>query len=131
MRTNCFLGCYGKGGVFWRELYDQRWFPTESGNAGQPSKGEKRYDKLARSYQITFCSYTVFSDASDYVNSFSMRHDVANELLSDAIHITFVELPKLAKILKKPVDDMTALNKWSVFFRYAPDRLPENRKLGD
>lgn len=90
-------------------------------HSSQPSKGEKRYDRLARSYQITFCSYTVFPNTLDYVNSFSMRHDVTNELLSDAIHITFVELSKLEKILEKSVDDMTTLDKWSVFFRYAPD----------
>jgi len=43
-------------------------------HSSQSSKG-KRYDELARTYQITFCSYTVFPGTSDYVNSFSMRHD--------------------------------------------------------
>ena len=90
-------------------------------HSSQPAKGLRRYDRLARSYQITFCSYTVFPNLPDYVNSFSMRHDTTGELLCDAIHMTFVELSKLSKVLEKPVSDMTALDKWSVFLRYAPD----------
>lgn len=90
-------------------------------HSSQPAKGMRRYDHLARSYQITFCSYTVFPNQPNYVNSFSMRHDTTGELLSDAIHITFVELSKLSETLKKPVRDMTTLDKWSVFFQYAPD----------
>ncbi len=88
-------------------------------HSSQPSKGLRRYDKLARTYQVTFCSYTVFSERESFVNSFSLRHDEDNELLSDAVHIIFVELSKLKDILKKPVGDMTDLEKWSIFFRYA------------
>lgn len=50
-------------------------------HSSQPSKGVLRYDKLSRTYQITFCSYTIFSSRTDYVNSFSMRHDITGELL--------------------------------------------------
>ena len=90
-------------------------------HSSQPAKGLRRYDRLTRSYQITFCSYTIFPTTQDYVNSFSMRHNVTGELLSDAISVTFVELSKLGEVVKKPVSDMTALDKWSVFFQYAPD----------
>lgn len=91
-------------------------------HSSQPAKGLRRYDKLARTYQITFCSYTIFPNTPDYVNSFSLRHDTTGELLTDAISLTFVELSKLDELVKKPVSDMTDLEKWSVFFRYAPDR---------
>lgn len=90
-------------------------------HSAQPSKGVRRYDKLARTYQVTFCSYTVFHDREEYVNSFSMRHDEDNELLSDAIHVVYVELSKLQETMKKSVDDMTDLEKWAVFFRYASE----------
>jgi predicted transposase/invertase (TIGR01784 family) len=96
-------------------------------HSSQPAKGKKRYDKLVQTYQVTFCSYTVFPDLPDYVNSFSMRHDTTNELLSDAIHVTFVELSKLSEILKKSVCDMTDMEKWAVFFRYA--NIPEYREI--
>ena len=90
-------------------------------HSSQPAKGLRRYDRLAKSYQITFCSYTIFPEQKNYVNSFSMRHDITGELLLDAIHISFIELSKLDGVLKKPVCDMTTLDKWSVFFQYAPD----------
>lgn len=90
-------------------------------HSSQPAKGLRRYDRLARSYQITFCSYTIFSNTQDYMNSFSLRHDTTGELLSDAISLTFVELSKLSEVVKKPVCDMTDLDKWSVFLQYAPD----------
>ena len=90
-------------------------------HSSEPAKGLRRYDRLAQSYQITFCSYTVFPDTPDYVNSFSLRHDTTGELLTDAISLTFVELSKLGEVVKKPVSNMTDLDKWSVFFQYAPD----------
>jgi predicted transposase/invertase (TIGR01784 family) len=88
-------------------------------HSSQPSKGLRRYDELAQTYQVTFCSYTVFPNRLDYVNSFSMRHDTTNELLSDAIHVIYVELSKLGEIIRKSVDDMTDLEKWALFLRYA------------
>jgi predicted transposase/invertase (TIGR01784 family) len=51
-------------------------------HSSQSSKG-RRYDELAQTYQVTFCSYTVFPNLSDYVNPFSVRHDMTNELFSD------------------------------------------------
>jgi predicted transposase/invertase (TIGR01784 family) len=93
-------------------------------HSSQSAKG-KRYDKLAQTYQATFCSYTVFPGLPDYVNSFSMRHDSTNELLSDVIHVIYVELSKLNEIIKKPVDNMTDLEKWAIFFRYSS--IPELR----
>ena len=70
---------------------------------------------------MTFCSYTVFPERTAFVNSFSLRHDEDNELLSDAIHVIYVELSKLQEIMKKSVEDMTDLEKWAVFFRYASE----------
>ena len=91
-------------------------------HSSQPSKGLQRYDHLPRTYQITFCSYTVFANQPDYVNSFSLRNDRTGELLCDAIQIVFVELSKLKDILDKPVDELTVLDKWSLFLQYAPDQ---------
>ena len=85
-------------------------------HSSRSAKGLRRCDKLAHSYQVTFCSYTVFPNRPEFVNSFSLRHDVDNELLSDAIRIIYVELSKLQEIMKKSVADMTDLEKWAVFF---------------
>ena len=88
-------------------------------HSSQPAIGEKRYDKLARTYQVMFCSYTVFPNRKEYVNSFSMRHDVDNELLHNAVQTVIVELSKLEDIIRKPIETMTDLEKFSVFFEYA------------
>jgi len=87
-------------------------------HSSQNSKG-KSYDELARSYQITFCGYTIFPNRKDFISAYSMRHDTDNELLHDAINVMFVELSKLNDLLKKPVAEMTDLEMWAVFLRYA------------
>lgn len=96
-------------------------------HSSQSSKGVRRYDKLAQTWQFTISSYTIFPNRPDFIHSFSLRNDDDNELLTDAIHITFVELNKLGEILKKPVKDMTEVEKWAIFFRYANE--PECRDI--
>jgi predicted transposase/invertase (TIGR01784 family) len=95
-------------------------------HSSQSSKG-RRYDKLARTYQVTFCSYTIFPERTDFVNPFSIRHDIDNGQLSDAIHVIFVELSKLSNVLEKPAEEMTDIEKWSVFFNYADN--PKYREI--
>lgn len=112
---NGFQNLKGKGIYYLCDLH-----------SSQPSKGLKRYDKLARTYQVTFCSYTVFPERTEFLNTFSLRHDKDNGMLSDAIHVIYVELSKLKEILKKPVADMTDLEKWAIFFRYADSRKYRN-----
>ena len=95
-------------------------------HASQSSKGVS-YDKLARSYQVMFCGYTVFSYRTDFINTFSMRHDIDNGLLHNAVQAMFVELTKLNEVLKKPVEEMTDMERFSVFLRYAEN--PEYRNV--
>ena len=88
-------------------------------HSSQSAKGVRRYDRLAKTYQVTFCSYTVFPHRRDFAHTFSLRSDTDNEQLSDAIHVIYVELSKLQETINKSVSDMTDLEKWAVFFRYA------------
>ena len=88
-------------------------------HSSQSARGLRRYDALAQSWQVTFCSYTVFPERTDFLNYFSLRHDRDNGLFSDAIHVVFIELSKLQGILQKPVSDLTDLEKWALFFKYA------------
>ena len=96
-------------------------------HSSQSARGKRRYDELSRSYQITFCSYTVFPEKKGFFHSFSLRNDEDNELLTDALRIIFVELSKLKEVLKKPAGEMTDLEKWAVFLRYASE--PEHREI--
>ena len=88
-------------------------------HSSQPAKGQLRYDRLARTYQVTFCSYTVFPQRKAYLNSFSIRHDMDNELMHDAVQAVVIELSKLDDVVIKPPKTMTDLEKFSVFFEYA------------
>jgi predicted transposase/invertase (TIGR01784 family) len=63
------------------------------------------------------------------VNSSPQLASRDNGLLNDAIHVVFVELSKLDEVLKKPIDEMTDLEKWAVFFRYA--NIPEYREVAN
>jgi len=85
-----------------------------------------RYDKLMRSFQMTFCGYTVFRERTNFVSRFSFRDEFGEEL-SDAVGIIFVELTKLGEVVKKPVEIMTGEEIWSLFFAYGSD--PNYREM--
>jgi predicted transposase/invertase (TIGR01784 family) len=89
-------------------------------HSSQSSKG-KRYFNFARTYQITFCNYTVLPNRRDYVNRAALRFS-DGELLSDQINIIIIEMSKLSDALKKSVEELTSLESWSIFFGFAPDK---------
>ena len=93
--------------------------------ATQDIKG-RDYNKLAKTYQVTFCTYTVFPEQEKFVNEFTMCNE-DGEQLNDSLTVVFVELSKLEKILQKPVEQMTSLEKWSIFLQYADK--PEYRYI--
>jgi len=93
-------------------------------HSSQKSKGLK-YSELVRTYQVTFCCHPVFKDQKNFVSRFAMRtHD--GKRLSDQINMIIIELSKLNDILKKPVEKLTAFEKWSIFFKFAPDPVHRN-----
>jgi len=85
----------------------------------------KKYRKLVKTYQITFCMYNVFPALPEYVNWFSLRANNGYQL-TDQINMIVIELDKIKKLLEKPVEEMTSFEKWSLFLRFAPD--PVQRK---
>ena len=87
-----------------------------------------RYDRLMRSYQMTFCGYTVFPQLDDFISRFSFRDKNGLELV-DSVGIIFVELTKLNDIMKKAVKDMTGEEFWALFFAIGSD--PEHKDLLD
>jgi len=88
-------------------------------HSSQKSKGVKYYD-FVRTYQVTFCSYTVYPQWQDFITRASLRRPNGEEI-SSQINFVLVELSKLDGILSKPVDKLTPLEMWSVFFKFAPD----------
>ena len=79
------------------------------------------YCDLARTFQVIFCTYSVFPHRDGYITQGSMRTQ-DGEQISDQINMIVVELSKLENLLKKPVSEMTSLEMWSVFLGHADDR---------
>jgi predicted transposase/invertase (TIGR01784 family) len=96
-------------------------------HSGQAGRGV-RFDRLMRSYQMTFCGYTVFPGRGEFVRRFSFR-DESGEELTDTISVIFVELTKLDDIVNKPVYTMTREEQWCIFFAFGGD--PKHRVLID
>ena len=94
-------------------------------HSSQKSKGVEYYN-LARTYQVTFSTYTIFPGRKDYITPSNMRTP-EGELISDGINMIIIELSKLEEVLEKSVDDMTSIEMWSAFLGYASD--PSHRKL--
>jgi len=94
-------------------------------HSSQASKG-KAYHQLVRTYQATFSLHTVFHARKDFVHRFSLRTN-DGEQLSDQINMVIIELSKLNEILKKPVEELSAFEMWSLFFKYAPDPVQRDK----
>lgn len=88
-------------------------------HSSQKSKGVK-YASLVRTFQATFCSYTIYPNYSDFITRASLRRE-NGEQISDQINFVLVELSKLTNILQKPTNELTDLEAWSIFLQYAPD----------
>ena len=63
----------------------------------------------------------MFPEWKEFINRFSFRDEKGNEL-SNTVEIVFIELSKLSDIMKKPINDMTGAEQWSIFFAYGGDR---------
>jgi len=85
-----------------------------------------RYDKLMRSFQMTFCGYAVYHDREDFVRRFSFKDEFGVELL-DAVGIILVDLTKLGDVMKKSVETMTGEEFWALFLAIGSD--PSQRDL--
>ncbi|MDR1638900.1 MAG: Rpn family recombination-promoting nuclease/putative transposase [Clostridiales bacterium] len=93
----------------------------------QNSKGIT-YRSFRKSYHIAICSYVIFPDVDSFViDDFTLNSPKTGKLLSEKITAIIIELPKLSKVLKKPVKDMDDLEKWSIFLAYSDK--PKYKKL--
>ncbi|MDR2542424.1 MAG: Rpn family recombination-promoting nuclease/putative transposase [Treponema sp.] len=97
-------------------------------HSSQKSKGVK-YKDLVRTYQATFSMHTVFSSSPGFIHRFSLRKETG-EQLSDQINMVIIELSKLNDVMKKPVEQLTSFEMWSIFFKFASDPM-QRRLLND
>jgi predicted transposase/invertase (TIGR01784 family) len=79
------------------------------------------YQKLAKSWQVSILGNNFFNDPA-MVHRFTY-YDKANDVfLGGRTTILTLELNKAKRAAKKPVTEMSRLERWSCFFRYGADR---------
>lgn len=88
---------------------------------------DKTYNDLKNTYQISFFVNSPILKDDVFVHHFRYYDEETGISLSGRSHIITIELSKLEQIALKPVVEMTALERWGVFFKYTPDK--EKREL--
>jgi hypothetical protein len=88
---------------------------------------DKSFDDLKPAYQIS-----LFSEENAFHDDKLVHHfrycDLENGISLDGqTEIITVELKKTARLLERPVREMSAPERWAVFFRYSPEE--EQRSL--
>jgi predicted transposase/invertase (TIGR01784 family) len=89
--------------------------------AGQDISG-KPYRHLKRAYQITVLAQYRFFDDSEFLHAFEYYDPVHGVSLNGKTRIITIELSKLGEIVKKPIAEMSASERWAVFLGYLTDR---------
>ena len=88
-------------------------------HSNQPGRGLD-YSGFARSYQVMLCNYKAFTFVNKLVERFVFRDQEGNELC-DAVMVIFIDLTQAKEIAKKPVDEMSDIESWVVFFALGND----------
>ena len=78
------------------------------------------YDKLEKCYLICITNFGVIKGAKEYIKDYRYRDRQGNDL-TDRQTIVFLDLSKIDGVLQKKVEEMTNVEKWAVFFKYASD----------
>ena len=86
------------------------------------TKPDKSYNDLKHSYQIVLLVNNPMYKDDVFVHHFKHYDEINKVSLGGRSHIIVIELAKLEKIAQKPVAEITALERWAVFFRYTPDK---------
>ena len=88
---------------------------------------DKSYRDLKHTYQIALLVNGQTFNDDVFVHHFKHYDEVNRISLGGKSHIITIELSKLEQIAKKPVAEMTALERWAVFFKHITDK--EKREL--
>lgn len=81
----------------------------------------KTYGDLKRCYLICIVDFILFDDEKDYYRDGMFRDAKGNPITDDQI-IIFLELTKIYDLLNKPVEELTNLECWLLFFKYITDK---------
>ena len=86
----------------------------------------KEFTSLQKCYLICIINFELFKNPGGLAMDFRFR-DKNGKALTDDQTILFIQLPEADNILTKPVEAMTALEMWAVFFRHASDQSKRDK----
>lgn len=81
----------------------------------------KSFAELKKCYLICIMNYSVFEDDTEYYRNIMFRDEHGTPLTDDE-NIIFLELSKIDHLIEKPVDALTDIEMWMIFFRFATDK---------
>jgi len=81
----------------------------------QNIKGEA-YEDIKKAYAIIIMNFTLFKDHPNFYDEYMYRNP-EGRVLSGNTKIIYIELTKLGEIEKKPVAEMTGMEKWALFYK--------------
>jgi len=81
----------------------------------------KTFADLKKCYLICIMNYPLFKTDNKYYRDIMFRDENGVPLTDDEV-IIFLELSKIESLLEKPVEKLTDIEKWMIFFRYATDK---------
>ena len=97
-------------------------------HSSQKSKGVD-YDRLVRTYQITFTKYTVLPGLKNYFTQCSLRTPTGKQI-SDQLNMAIIELSKLQPVIGKAIGELKPIDMWSIFLGYASE-LKERKLINE
>jgi predicted transposase/invertase (TIGR01784 family) len=90
---------------------------------GQDIRGmDKSCEDLREAYQVAILAKDRFFDDQEFLHHFEYYDPARKMSLGGRSRIITVELSKLDRIIEKPAGEMTASERWGVFFRYLTDK---------
>ena len=88
-------------------------FNTSKLYSSQEIKG-KLFDDLKKVYMIMILNSTLFHDRKEFIDYYTFRN-AEGRVLSGNMNIIFIELSKLGEVEKKPVSEMSGIERWALF----------------
>jgi predicted transposase/invertase (TIGR01784 family) len=100
------------------EYYSSKLFVS------QDIRGRKKtYNDLRHTYQISLIvNATMINDDNEFAHHFQYYDKERGVSLNGRTHIIVLELSKLEETARKPVTEMTSLERWALFFKLTTDK---------
>ncbi len=80
-----------------------------------------KYKDLKKCYIVCITNFTLLQDRDAFFTDYVYR-DSKGLPLSDDLTIVFLELSKIQHLLDKKTDELTNVEMWAIFLRYASDK---------